>query len=134
MILFCAMTGPQHKIVLITGGTGGLGQTLAEAFGQRQNRVVIIARDRDRLHAAAEKMARNGAQVLALPCDISRRDEVCNLEKEITGRWGDVQILINNAGIARAVSFADMPDPLWDETLATNLTVLTTAAKFFYRQ
>jgi len=125
------MTGPQGKIVLITGGSGGLGQALAEAFGRTQNRVVIAARDRNRLHAAAEKMARKGAQVLALPCDISRRDEVRILEKEISTRWGDVQILINNAGIARAVSFSDMPDDLWDDTLETNLTGAYNCCKVF---
>jgi NAD(P)-dependent dehydrogenase (short-subunit alcohol dehydrogenase family) len=47
---------------------------------------------------------------------------VKDLADQISHHWGAVQILINNAGIARAVSFADMPDGLWDDTLATNLT------------
>jgi NAD(P)-dependent dehydrogenase (short-subunit alcohol dehydrogenase family) len=131
MIFLFAMGASQDKIVLITGGSGGLGQALAEAFVRTQNRVVISARDPNRLHAAAERMARNGAQVLALPCDISRRDEVRQLEKEITACWGEVQILINNAGIARAVSFFDMPDELWDDTLGTNLTGAYNCCKIF---
>jgi NAD(P)-dependent dehydrogenase (short-subunit alcohol dehydrogenase family) len=131
MIFFYAMTGLRDKIVLITGGSGGLGQALAEAFGRTQNRVVVAARDLNKLRVVAENMARNGSQVLALPCDVSRRDEVRNLEKEITTRWGDVQILINNAGIARAVSFADMPDDLWDDTLETNLTGAYNCCKVF---
>jgi NAD(P)-dependent dehydrogenase (short-subunit alcohol dehydrogenase family) len=125
------MTGLHHKIVLITGGSGGLGQALAEAFAGQESRVVIAARGRERLNAAVEKMARIGAQVLALPCDISRRDQVQNLEKEIKTRWGDVQILINNAGIARAVSFSDMSDDLWDDTLETNLTGAYNCCKVF---
>ena len=76
-------------------------------------------------------MARNGAQVLALPCDISRRQQVRNLGEEITTRWGAVQILVNNAGIARAVNFTDMPDDLWDETLKTNLTGAYNCCKVF---
>jgi NAD(P)-dependent dehydrogenase (short-subunit alcohol dehydrogenase family) len=131
MIFFYAMTVLRDKIVLITGGSGGLGQALAEAFGRAQNRVVVAARDLNKLHVVAENMARNGAQVLALPCDVSRRDEVRKLEKEITTRWGDVQILINNAGIARAVSFSDMPDDLWDDTLETNLTGAYNCCKVF---
>jgi NAD(P)-dependent dehydrogenase (short-subunit alcohol dehydrogenase family) len=76
-------------------------------------------------------MARNGAQVLALACDISRRDRVRSLGQAITERWGAVQILINNAGIARAVSFTDMPDDVWDDTVETNLTGAYNCCKVF---
>ena len=125
------MSELQHKIVLITGGSGGLGEALAEAFAREETRVVIAARDRDRLSAASEKMAQNGTQVLALPCDISRRDQVRRLGSAIKSHWGDVQILINNAGIARAVNFSDMPDDLWDDTLETNLTGAYNCCKVF---
>jgi len=54
---------------------------------------------------AAEEMDRNGAQVFAWPGDIRRRDHK---------RWGDVQILINNAGVAQAVNFTDMRDEARD--------------------
>ena len=125
------MSDLQYKIVLITGGSGGLGQALAEAFATKGSRVIIAARDQERLNAAAEKMACNGAQILALPCDISRRDQIQNLAREIKRRWGDVQVLINNAGIAQAVNFTDMPDDLWDETLETNLTGAYNCCKAF---
>jgi NAD(P)-dependent dehydrogenase (short-subunit alcohol dehydrogenase family) len=125
------MTDLRNKIVLITGGSGGLGRALAEAFAKPACRVVITARDPAKLKAAAEQMARNGAQVLALPCDIRRRDQVQRLEKKIAMSWGAVQILVNNAGIARAVSLADMPDDLWDETLETNLTGAYNCCKVF---
>lgn len=125
------MSDLRYKIVLITGGSGGLGQALAAAFAREEARVVIAARDRDRLNAAAEKMAQNGTQVLALPCDISQRNQVQSLGEEIKTLWGDVQILINNAGIARAVNFSDMPAAVWDETLATNLTGAYNCCKVF---
>jgi NAD(P)-dependent dehydrogenase (short-subunit alcohol dehydrogenase family) len=131
MIFSLPMIDLRHKIVLITGGSGGLGAALAEAFAGAESRVVITARDRKRLDATAEKTGENGAQVLALPCDISRRDQVRSLGDEIKERWGDVQILINNAGIAQAVSFSDMPDDLWDETVATNLTGAYNCCKVF---
>ena len=131
MILFLPMSDLRHKIVLITGGSGGLGGVLAEAFAGAESRVVIAARDQSRLEASAEKAAQNGAQVLALPCDVSRRDQVGNLAEKIRAHWGDVQILVNNAGIARAVSFSDMPDELWDETLAINLTGAYNCCKVF---
>jgi NADP-dependent 3-hydroxy acid dehydrogenase YdfG len=67
------MSDLRYRIVLITGGSGGLGQALAAAFLREETRVVIAARDHDRLNAAAEKIAQNSTQVLALPCEISQR-------------------------------------------------------------
>jgi NAD(P)-dependent dehydrogenase (short-subunit alcohol dehydrogenase family) len=125
------MSDLRDKIVLITGGSGGLGSALARAFSAQACRVVITARDPQRLRAMAEEMARYGAQVLALPCDISDRDAMLDLQKEIAARWGAVQILINNAGIARAVKFTDMPDDVWDAILETNLTGAYNCCKVF---
>jgi NAD(P)-dependent dehydrogenase (short-subunit alcohol dehydrogenase family) len=125
------MSDLRDKIVLITGGSGGLGSALARAFSAQACRVVITARDPQRLRATAAEMARYGAQVLALPCDISDRDAMLDLQKEIAARWGAVQILINNASIARAVKFTDMPDDVWDAILETNLTGAYNCCKVF---
>jgi len=126
-----AMSGSQQKIVLVTGGSGGLGQALARAFAAQGCRVVIAARDEAKLNATAAEIAGNGRQVLPLPCDVTDREQVKRLETIVSKRWGAVQILINNAGIARAVKFADMPDELWDETLKTNLTGAYNCCKVF---
>jgi NAD(P)-dependent dehydrogenase (short-subunit alcohol dehydrogenase family) len=125
------VTGLNRKIVLITGGSGGLGRALASVFATQGHRVVITARNQDKLDATAEQMATNGQQVVALPCNVTDRDQVKSLAEKIATRLGAVQILINNAGIARAVNFADMPDDLWDETLETNLTGAYNCCKIF---
>ena len=119
------------KIVLITGGSGGLGRALAAAFAAQGCRVALSARNRESLQKAVDDLARNGAQVRAIACDVTQRDQVTGLAEQIARQWGAVQILINNAGIARAVSFADMPDGLWDATLATNLTGSYNCCKIF---
>jgi NAD(P)-dependent dehydrogenase (short-subunit alcohol dehydrogenase family) len=121
-VILTLMSGLEQRIVLITGGSGGLGRALAIVFSTQGHRVVITARNQGNLHATAETIAINGGQVLALPCDVTDREQVKNLTEQIGTRWGAVQVLINNAGIARAVSFVEMPDELWDETLETNLT------------
>jgi NAD(P)-dependent dehydrogenase (short-subunit alcohol dehydrogenase family) len=125
------MTELAGKVVLVTGGSGGLGQALARGFARQGCRVVISARRRESLQIAAAKIAQDGAQILSVPCDVSAREEVRNLAAEIIKHWGGVQVLVNNAGIARAVGFVEMPDSLWDETLATNLTGPYNCCKVF---
>lgn len=125
------MNGLADKIVLITGGSSGIGEAIARGFAQRGCCVVITARDSQRLGTAADRMAHNGAQVHAISCDITNREQVGRLRHSVRQSWGDVQILINNAGIARAVSFADMSDDTWDQTLETNLTGAYNCCKVF---
>jgi len=125
------MTAAGDKIVLVTGASGGLGGALASGFARRGYRVVVTARRQDKLQELADAMAQGGAQALAIACDVTEREQVRNLGAAIAKRWGAVQIVINNAGIARAVSFADMADKLWDETLETNLTGAYNCCKVF---
>ena len=119
------------KIVVVTGGSSGIGAAIADEFGQRGCRVVITARDGARVGTAADRMARQGAQVRAIVCDIRRRDQVRQLRRSIIESWGDVQILVNNAGIARAMSFVEMADDTWDQSLETNLTGAYNCCKAF---
>lgn len=125
------MDGLVNKIVLVTGGSSGIGEAIARGFAQRGCCVVITARDSQRLGTAADRMAQHGAQVHAISCDITNREQVRRLRDSVRESWGDVQILINNAGIARAVSFADMSDDTWDQTLETNLTGAYNCCKVF---
>jgi len=125
------MSSGMHKIVLVTGGSGGLGAGLARGFARQGARVVIIARRQEKLQELADAMAQDGAQVLAIACDVTNREQIRSLDAEIAERWGAVQILINNAGIARAVSFSDMADKQWDDTLETNLTGAYNCCKVF---
>jgi NAD(P)-dependent dehydrogenase (short-subunit alcohol dehydrogenase family) len=116
------MTGLVNTIVLITGGSGGLGRVLAQAFARQGSRVVISARSEAKLKAASEEIGRDGGQVLALPCDVTEKKQVDNLAASIRARWGAVQILINNAGVARAASVLETTESMWEEILRTNLT------------
>ena len=125
------MNGGAGKIVLVTGGSGGIGAAIAGQVAMLGCRVVIAARDYVKLAAVAAKIAENGAQVRAIACDVTRRGEVQRLRLAIQEMWGPVQILVNNAGIASAVSFADMSDETWDRTLDTNLSGAYNCCKVF---
>jgi NAD(P)-dependent dehydrogenase (short-subunit alcohol dehydrogenase family) len=125
------MSASVDKIVLITGASGGLGGAFAYRFGRAGYRVVIAARRREKLQELADKITQDGTRVFAFACDVTDRAQVKELGAEIAQRWDAVQILINNAGIARAVSFSDMSDGQWDETIDTNLTGAYNCCKVF---
>lgn len=94
-----AMADMSGKVVLITGGSRGLGFAIAQEFVALGSRVVICARDAEELQRAEVELRRNGAEVLSVVCDVSRQDDVQNLVKQINERFGPVDVLVNNAGV-----------------------------------
>ncbi len=80
---------------------------------------------------AVEELKRAGSSVLAVPCDVTDKKQVEALKQTIRAKLGAVQILINNAGVARAMSFLEMPDSGWQEILQTNLTGVYNCCKVF---
>ncbi len=86
------------RTVLITGGSRGLGLLLARRFADERARVVICARDPGELERAAEDLRRRGAEVLSVQCDVTRPEELRELVVLATGRFGGIDVLVNNAG------------------------------------
>lgn len=86
-------------VVLITGSSRGLGLALAEEFALQGARLVLSARDEQELEQARQQLASQGAEVLAIPCDVTRREQVQHLVEQATVHYGRVDILVNNAGI-----------------------------------
>jgi NAD(P)-dependent dehydrogenase (short-subunit alcohol dehydrogenase family) len=86
------------QVVLITGGSRGLGFLLAREFARQGCRVVICARDGAELERARLDLERNGADVLAVECDVTDPSQVERLVRKAKERFGRVDILVNNAG------------------------------------
>jgi short-subunit dehydrogenase len=84
---------------LITGASRGLGLGMARELARQRATLVICARDIDELEWAREDLARTGADVLAIQCDVGNHDDVHRLVRETMERFGRVDILINNAGV-----------------------------------
>src|SRR6476659_7594606 len=87
------------KTVLITGGSRGLGLALAEEFAQFGARVAICARDEHELARARQQLEELGAVVCAVPCDVSKPEEVDNLINSVSRNLGKIDVLVNNAGV-----------------------------------
>jgi NAD(P)-dependent dehydrogenase (short-subunit alcohol dehydrogenase family) len=87
------------QVVFITGGSRGLGFALAREFAREGCRIVICARDPQELRRAQLDLRRDGAEVLAIPCDVTKREQVEQVVYEVTQTYGRIDILVNNAGV-----------------------------------
>ncbi|MGZ4836071.1 MAG: SDR family NAD(P)-dependent oxidoreductase, partial [Terriglobales bacterium] len=87
------------KVALITGASRGLGLAMATELAAQGATLVICARDLDELEWAREELARTGAEVLAIQCDVGSHDDVVRTVREAMDRFGRIDILINNAGV-----------------------------------
>src|SRR5438128_5295280 len=91
---------PLHdKVVLITGGSRGLGLVLARHVCARGGNVALIARDPDELARAKADLAPRGGKVLTIECDLLDAGQIQSAVRQIIDRFGKIDILINNAGI-----------------------------------
>ena len=87
--------------ILITGGATGIGFALAEAFSKLGNRVIICGRRQDRLEEAKQKLP----DIHIKKCDVSKKEDQKMLFEWVNKEFGDLSMLINNAGIQRNIDF-----------------------------
>ncbi|MDQ6701076.1 MAG: SDR family NAD(P)-dependent oxidoreductase, partial [Acidobacteriota bacterium] len=87
------------EVAIITGGSRGLGLLLAHEFAREGCRIAICARDEEELSRARQELEKRGAEVLAVRCDVTDREDVQHLIDATVRRFGQVDILVNNAGL-----------------------------------
>ena len=87
-----------EKVVLITGGSRGLGLVMAREFATHGARVAVCARDEEDLARVREEFASRGDHFFSAPCDVSDRDQVQSLLSSVEKALGPVDVLVNNAG------------------------------------
>ncbi len=104
------------KVVLVTGGTRGIGRAIAERFKDVRAVVYITGTNEERTKAVAEEIGVNGVKM-----DVTNREEVKRVVSEILEKEGQIDILINNAGITKDTLFMRMKDEDWDRVINTNL-------------
>ncbi|WNJ16859.1 SDR family oxidoreductase [Pontibacter sp. G13] len=96
-------------VVVVTGGAGGLGKSLCERFSQAGAKVVALDVNPQALQAFQEQFDAEGKPALAIACDIRKPEAVRTAFDQISEHFGDVDILINNAGITHLGIFDDTP-------------------------
>lgn len=120
----------KKRIVLVTGATSGIGRGCAKRFAQGGYRVIITGRNREKLESLKTSLEADGTEVLALAFDVCDREAARKAVESIPEEWQDIDVLINNAGLARGLepeyqgNFED-----WDQMIDTNIKGLLTMTR-----
>jgi NAD(P)-dependent dehydrogenase (short-subunit alcohol dehydrogenase family) len=112
----------ENKVALITGASKGLGKAMALALGESGATLALVSRDPSQLEVVACEAREQGVQAEVFQADVSDEEQVIRLEGEVRARLGNVQILINNAGINIRKSITDFTLEEWRRVMDTNLT------------
>lgn len=119
------------KTILITGATSGFGAACAEKFAQDNHRIIITGRRKDRLEALKVRLESScKTEVRTLCFDVQQKKEVFDAIESLPANWRNIDVLINNAGLALGRDFFDeasLDD--WDTMIDTNLKGLLYVSK-----
>ncbi|WP_265270905.1 SDR family NAD(P)-dependent oxidoreductase [Nostoc sp. KVJ3] len=114
-----------NKSVLVTGASSGIGAVYADRFAKRGYDLVLVARDRTRMEALAERLRREtGVAVDILQADLTDAGELAQVEERLRSD-AHISILLNNAGVSTASSFADQSPDEVAKIINLNITALT---------
>ncbi len=118
-------TAMRGKVVVVTGGSRGLGLAIARVFGEHGAHLVLAARDGDELSRAVGVLRREGAianerTALAVVCDVTKAENCQRLAAQALERYGRVDVLVNCAGIIDVAPFQDQPLSAFEQAMQVN--------------
>jgi len=126
------------KTAIVTGSTRGIGRAIAVGYGREGANVVVSGTNRDLCEEVAESIRREGGSAIGIPCDVSSLEEIDHLYDKTLETFGEINIVVNNAGIAVFKPFVEV-DPetvrkIWNVNLFGTFFSGQRAAKEMIRQ
>lgn len=109
------------KVAIVTGAGRGIGRAIALDLAKEGCRVVVTSRTPAELEAVVREITAAGGQALAVPTDLSRKENIDALVARTVAEWGTIDFLINNAGILHSAPFLEAGVEEWDQTMNVNL-------------
>jgi len=109
------------QTALVTGGSRGLGLQMAQALGEAGARVLLVARKRDELDEAAQRLQAQGIEAQWIVADCAQQADLQRLGAEALQRLGAVDVLVNNAGAAWGAPAEEHPVEAWDKVMNLNV-------------
>ncbi|AYH44054.1 2-hydroxycyclohexanecarboxyl-CoA dehydrogenase [Azoarcus sp. DN11] len=115
------MRGLEGKVVIVTGGAGGIGSAICRRFGEERASVAVFDINREAAEAVAAEIQSAGGKARAYAVDLTSQDSVITAVTAAEGELGPIDVLVNNAGWDKVGNFLDTEKPLWDKIVAINL-------------
>jgi NAD(P)-dependent dehydrogenase (short-subunit alcohol dehydrogenase family) len=111
------------KTALVTGGSSGIGKTVALAYLQAGAQVAVAARNSEALHKVADELATaSGARVVPICCDVTQPEQVRSMVQTVIAELGGIDIAVCNAGIVSVAGILEMPSEEFQRIQNTNVT------------
>ena len=117
------------KVAYITGGTKGIGYGIAKALLEKGMKVAITGRSLEAAQKAAKELSEDGANILALQSDVSSLESEQQAIAATVAKFGQLDLLVANAGVGHFASIETLSEQLWKETIDTNLTGVFNSVK-----
>jgi NAD(P)-dependent dehydrogenase (short-subunit alcohol dehydrogenase family) len=124
----------EGKAALITGASKGLGRAMALALADAGARLALVSRNLELLNETAGAVRQLGAEAAVFAADVTDETQVLRLEKAVAGRFGKVQILVNNAGMNLRKPVTDFTLAEWRQVMDTNLNSVFLMCRSFVPQ
>ena len=120
-----------QKVVVITGASSGIGRESAVKFAKLHASIVLVSRNKDKLEKVAKELSKFQTQILVCVCDVSQKDQVREMSKQVLEKFGTVDILVNNAGFGIYGNFSDLKVEEIESQMATNYLGMMYCIKAF---
>lgn len=113
--------GLDGKVVLVTGASSGMGKAIAQAMGGQGAVVIVSSNDADACGKVVAELAAENVEVMALPCDMSQKEDIEKLVKKALEKYGRVDILVSGVGAAPMGSFEVIESVHFEEVMRLNV-------------
>ncbi|HEX8060527.1 MAG TPA: SDR family oxidoreductase [Cyclobacteriaceae bacterium] len=120
----------KDKVIIITGGSSGIGKALAEKFGREGSKLVITGRRKEQLEDAASDLRQLGIEVTPVVADASLEDDCDHVIDVAIREYGQIDVLINNAGISMRALFEDLQLEVFKKVMDVNFYGLVNTTKY----
>ncbi len=123
-----------HKVVVVTGSARGIGRRIAERFYEAGAKVALCSISKTGKEELMQEIAGDDrSRILALPCDVSRPEDVANFLQAVVDKFGTIDVLVNNAGIYSKEDTCDVTEAQFDKVLDANLKSVFFACQWFFK-